>query len=53
MFFAVLYQPFFKREASQSAERRWLAIAVMPRWGIRLRIVEDDAAGCWDLMSRT
>ena len=49
-FRAAIFQPFFKREASQSAERKWLAArpkgtldtsrtVVMPRWGIALKLV--------------
>ena len=36
---AALYQPFFKREASQSAERKRLATLVTPRWGFVLQLV--------------
>ena len=36
---AALYQPFFKREASQSAERKRLATLVTPRWGFALQLV--------------
>ena len=36
---AALYQPFFKREASQSAERKRLATIVTPRWGFVLQLV--------------
>ena len=47
---AALYQPFFKREASQSAERKRLAARpkgtldtsrtiVTPRWGFVLQLV--------------
>ena len=47
---AALYQPFFKREASQSAERKRLAARpkgtldtsrtiVTPRWGFALQLV--------------
>ena len=38
-FLAALYQPFFKREASQSAERKRLATIVTPRWGFVLQLV--------------
>ena len=36
---AALYQPIFKREGSQSAERKRLATIVTPRWGFVLQLV--------------